>query len=91
MASADMDPEISSWTPLAFKPSDLSTFGQGGDSHINTQKQSKQLHDTDKELHALAMDTGTWPNEGGGVPACRRDMVDNLKTIKRPFLSRKCP
>jgi len=42
----------------------------------------KQLRDSDDELHILAMDTSTWPNEPGGVSACRRDMVNDLKTIK---------
>ena len=40
----------------------------GGDSH--------------DQLHILATDTGTWPCEGGGVSCCRRDMVNNLDSIK---------
>ncbi|RMZ88309.1 hypothetical protein DV736_g4460, partial [Chaetothyriales sp. CBS 134916] len=82
MARVDMDPEISSWTWLAFKTSDLYTFGQGGDTCINTRSVSTQLRDSKSELHVLAMDTGTWPAEGGGVSACRRDMVNDLKTIR---------
>ncbi|RMZ78616.1 hypothetical protein DV738_g3716, partial [Chaetothyriales sp. CBS 135597] len=82
MARVDMDPEISSWTWIAFKTSDLYTFGQGGDTCINTRSVSTQLRDTKRELHVLAMDTGTWPAEGGGVSACRRDMVNDLKTIR---------
>ncbi|RMZ75833.1 hypothetical protein DV737_g5106, partial [Chaetothyriales sp. CBS 132003] len=82
MTRVDMDPEISSWTWLAFKTSDLYTFGQGGDTCINTRSVSTQLRDTKSELHVLAMDTGTWPAEGGGVSACRRDMVNDLKTIR---------
>jgi hypothetical protein len=82
MAQVDLDTEISSWTPLAFKISDLRSFGQGGDARINTRTQSTQLYDTDTSLHILAMDTGTWPNESGGVSACRRDMVNNLQSIK---------
>lgn len=58
------------------------SFGQGGDATINTRTQLTQLKDGDSELHILAMDTGTWPNEGGGVSACRRDMVNNLDTIR---------
>jgi glycosyltransferase involved in cell wall biosynthesis len=82
MARTDVDPEISSWTLLAYKFSDLSTFGQGGDATINTRTQSTQIRDSDDVLHVLAMDTGTWPNEGGGVSACRRDMVNDLTTIR---------
>ncbi|GJP88494.1 glycosyl transferase [Aspergillus niger] len=82
LARVDIDPEVSSWTPLAFKISDLSSFGQGGDSRINTRTLSTQLQDSDTELHVLAMDTGTWPNEPGGVSACRRDMVNDLKGIR---------
>jgi hypothetical protein len=82
MARIDIDPDISSWTPLAFKISDLVSFGTGGDARINTRTQEAQIQDTDTELHVLAMDTGTWPNEGGGVSACRRDMVNNLNSIR---------
>lgn len=82
MARIDLDPSISSWTPIAFKISDLSSFGQGGDTRINTRTQSSQLRDSDTKLHVLALDTGTWPNEAGGVSACRRDLVNNLQSIK---------
>ena len=82
MARVDVDPEISSWVHIAFKISDFYSFGQGGDSRINTRTLSTQLRDDDDELHILAMDTSTWPNEPGGVSACRRDMVNDLKTIK---------
>lgn len=82
MARVDFDQEISSWTAFAFKTADLYSFGQGGDSLINTRSVKTQIHDTDKELHVLAMDTGTWPNEGGGVSACRRDMVNDLTTVR---------
>ncbi|KAJ9624552.1 hypothetical protein H2203_005287 [Taxawa tesnikishii (nom. ined.)] len=67
MARIDIDPEVSSWTPLAFKLPDLSAFGQGGDSTINTRTAATQLRDAKDELHVLAMDTGTWPNEGGTI------------------------
>jgi hypothetical protein len=87
MARIDIDPEISSWTPLAFKLSDFCTFGLGGDSRINTRSISTQIQDTETNLHILAMDTGTWPYEGGGVSACRRDMVNNLETIKWHILA----
>lgn len=81
MASADLDDSISSWTPLAVKVSDLFNFGPGGDAVINTR--SKDFgSDTMNTLHVMAADTGTWPNEGGGVSACRRDMVNSLRTIK---------
>lgn len=82
MARVDLDPDISSWVHIAFKISDMYTFGQGGDSTINTRTLYNQLRDNDDELHILAMDTSTWPNEPGGVSACRRDMVNELKTIR---------
>lgn len=81
MASADLDNEISSWTPLAIKIGDMYTFGTGGDSILQTR--SKEVgHDKDDTLHVMTLDNGTWPNEGGGVSACRRDLVNNLKSIK---------
>jgi hypothetical protein len=82
MARVEITPEISAWTPLAFKISDLYSFGQGGDTRINTRTIATQLQDGDDKLNILAMDTGTWPNEGGGVSACRRDMVNNLDSIR---------
>lgn len=81
MASTDLDDHISSWTPLAVKISDLVNFGPGGDAPVYTR--SKDFgSDTEKTLHVMAADTGTWPNEGGGVSACRRDMINSLKSIK---------
>ncbi|KAJ5885022.1 hypothetical protein N7495_009532 [Penicillium taxi] len=81
MASADLDDNISSWTPLAVKISDLFNFGPGGDAVVTTR--SKDISsDTDKTLHVMAADNGTWPNEGGGVSACRRDMINSLNSIK---------
>ncbi|KAF2017682.1 glycosyltransferase family 4 protein [Aaosphaeria arxii CBS 175.79] len=82
MARTDVDPEISAWLHIAYKIADYYSFGQGGDSTINTRTLSGQMQDSDDELHILAMDTSTWPNEPGGVSACRRDMVNDLKTIK---------
>jgi glycosyltransferase involved in cell wall biosynthesis len=82
MARVDLDQAISSWTHIAFKMSDFYSCGQGGDSKINTRTLQGQLQDTWHELHVLAMDTSTWPNDPGGVSACRRDMVNDLKTIK---------
>ncbi|KAL2860791.1 glycosyltransferase family 4 protein [Aspergillus lucknowensis] len=80
-ASADLDDSISSWTPLAVKVSDLFNFGPGGDAVVNTR--SKDFgSDTERSLHVMAADTGTWPNEGGGVSACRRDMINSLRSIK---------
>ncbi|KAJ5618631.1 hypothetical protein N7528_006742 [Penicillium herquei] len=87
LARADIDPDVSSWTPMAFKISDLSSFGQGGDSRINTRTLSTQLQDTDTQLHVLAMDTATWPNEPGGVSACRRDMINDLNGIRWHIIS----
>ncbi|KAF2268323.1 hypothetical protein CC78DRAFT_576332 [Lojkania enalia] len=81
MASSDLTSDISAWTPLAVRMSDLFSFGQGGDAVIYTR--TKVLsRDTDRSLHVVAVDTGTWPNEGGGVSACRRDLINNLRTIK---------
>ncbi|KAE8151472.1 hypothetical protein BDV25DRAFT_171424 [Aspergillus avenaceus] len=82
LARVDIDPEVSSWTPIAFKMSDLYSFGQGGDARINTRTLSTQLQDSESQLHVLALDTATWPNEPGGVSACRRDLVNNLKSTK---------
>ncbi len=82
MARVDVDPQTSSWVHLAFKISDLYSFGEGGDARINTRKLESQLADSDRELHVLAMDTSTWPNDPGGVSNCRRDMVNNLESIR---------
>jgi hypothetical protein len=81
MASSDLTSDISAWTPLAIRMSDLFSFGQGGDAVIFTRTKALQ-RDTDRNLHVIAVDTGTWPNEGGGVSACRRDLINNLRTIK---------
>lgn len=81
MASVELADEITSWTPLAIKLGDLYTFGSGGDTVLHTK--AKDIgRDTNETLHVLAADNGTWPNEGGGVSACRRDMINNLQTIK---------
>ncbi|RDW68755.1 glycosyltransferase family 4 protein [Aspergillus mulundensis] len=87
LARVDIDPDISSWTQMAFKISDLYSFGIGGDARINTRTLSTQLQDTSTQLHVLAMDTATWPNEPGGVSACRRDMVNDLKGIRWHIIS----
>ncbi|KAF2458193.1 hypothetical protein BDY21DRAFT_420854 [Lineolata rhizophorae] len=81
MASAELSSDISAWTPLAIRMSDLFSFGQGGDAVVYTRSKSLQP-DTDQTLHVVAVDTGTWPNEGGGVSACRRDVINNLHTIR---------
>jgi glycosyltransferase involved in cell wall biosynthesis len=81
MASSDLTSDISAWTPLAVRMSDLFSFGQGGDAVIFTRTKTL-ARDSDKSLHVIAVDTGTWPNEGGGVSACRRDLINNLRTIK---------
>ncbi|KAF2808374.1 glycosyl transferase [Mytilinidion resinicola] len=81
MATSDVSSDISAWTPLAVRMSDLFSFGQGGDAVIYTRTKTLQ-RDTDDSLHVIAVDTGTWPNEGGGVSACRRDLINNLRTIK---------
>jgi hypothetical protein len=75
----DMDSSISGWTPLAFKIADLYSFGQGGDA--NSRTRSKAPNFDNDGLQVLAVDSGTWPNEGGGVSACRRDMINNLRSV----------
>lgn len=83
LAKVDLDKTISSWTPLAIKMNDLLSFGPGGDASGRTRSRlTSQEHHDDASLHVIAVDTGTWPNEGGGVSACRRDVINNLKTIK---------
>lgn len=86
MASSELSNDISSWTPLAIKLGDLHGFGQGGDALMFTRRQHLQL-DTNDSLHVMAVDTGTWPNEGGGVSACRRDVINNLRSIKWHMLA----
>ncbi|RDI86197.1 hypothetical protein Vi05172_g3831 [Venturia inaequalis] len=81
MASSELSNDISAWTPLAIRLSDLLTFGQGGDAVVYTRTKALQP-DTDDIMHVVAVDTGTWPNEGGGVSACRRDLINNLRTIR---------
>lgn len=81
MASADMNDDVSSWTPLAVKMSDLFNIGSGGDAVVTRCSMEMPFH-KDSTLHVMAADTGTWPNEGGGVSACRRDMVNSLRTIR---------
>ncbi|EKD19488.1 hypothetical protein MBM_02725 [Drepanopeziza brunnea f. sp. 'multigermtubi' MB_m1] len=83
LASTDLDHTVSSWTPLAIKINDLYSFGQGGDACSRTRSNiTTQGDDDEAALHVIAVDTGTWPNEGGGVSACRSDVVNNLRTIK---------
>ncbi|CAO2653668.1 Nn.00g030790.m01.CDS01 [Neocucurbitaria sp. VM-36] len=82
MARTDVDHEISAWVHVAYNISDLYSFGSGGDTTINTRKHTGQIQDSDDELNVMAMDTSTWPYEPGGVSACRRDMVNDLKTTK---------
>ena len=82
MASVDLDSDTSSWTPLAFKMADFFYFGLGGEAVINTRSIANQLQADGNTLHVLATDTGTWPNEGGGVSACRRDLVNNLQSVR---------
>ncbi|RAL63519.1 hypothetical protein DID88_003939 [Monilinia fructigena] len=79
MAAVDLDKSISGWAPLAFQIADLYAFGQGGSANARTRSAPEFKSD---ELHVLATDSGTWPNEGGGVSACRRDMVNNLKAAR---------
>ncbi|KAF2666839.1 hypothetical protein BT63DRAFT_481309 [Microthyrium microscopicum] len=80
-ASSELSNDVSAWTPLAIRLSDLFSFGQGGDAVVYTRTKTLQP-DTDDTLHVVAVDTGTWPNEGGGVSACRRDLINNLRTIR---------
>jgi hypothetical protein len=79
MAAVDLDNSISGWAPLAIKIADLHSFGQGGDA--NSRTRSKDPDFDNEGLQVLAVDSGTWPNEGGGVSACRRDMINNLRSV----------
>lgn len=79
IAAVDLDNSISGWAPLAIKIADLYSFGQGGDA--NSRTRSKDPDFDDDGLSVLAVDSGTWPNEGGGVSACRRDMINNLRSV----------
>ena len=81
MASVELADDITSWIPIAIKLGDLYTFGSGGDTILHTRAKDVGK-DTNETLHVLAADNGTWPNEGGGVSACRRDMINNLETVK---------
>lgn len=87
MASVDVDHQVSSWTLLAYKVSDLITLGRGGEVSMNTRKIDSQVADDKDQLHVFASDMGTWPNEGGGVSCCRRDLVDNIQKIKWHVIS----
>ncbi|KAH9222558.1 glycosyltransferase family 4 protein [Leptodontidium sp. 2 PMI_412] len=78
-AVVDLDSSISGWAPLAIKIADLHSFGQGGDA--NSRTRSKDPDFDNEGLQVLAVDSGTWPNEGGGVSACRRDMINNLRSV----------
>jgi hypothetical protein len=79
MTAVDLDNSISGWAPLAIKIADLHSFGQGGDA--NSRTRSKDPDFDNDGLQVLAVDSGTWPNEGGGVSACRRDMINNLRSV----------
>ncbi|RDL42046.1 UDP-Glycosyltransferase phosphorylase [Venustampulla echinocandica] len=79
VATVDLDNSISGWAPLAMKIADLYSFGQGGDA--NSRTRSKDPDFDNDGLQVLAVDSGTWPNEGGGVSACRRDMINNLRSV----------
>ncbi|KFZ18278.1 hypothetical protein V502_04173 [Pseudogymnoascus sp. VKM F-4520 (FW-2644)] len=79
----DLDTIISSWSPLAIKMNDLRSLGPGGDAAAHTKSKLASQKNEDRDaLHVIAVDTGTWPNEGGGVSACRRDVINNLNSIK---------
>ncbi|TQS36907.1 hypothetical protein Golomagni_02634 [Golovinomyces magnicellulatus] len=79
IAAADLDSSISGWAPLAIKIADLHSFGQGGDANSRTRSKTPKFDNNN--LQVLAIDSGTWPNEGGGVSACRRDMINNLHRV----------
>ncbi|KAJ0418830.1 hypothetical protein BJY00DRAFT_324634 [Aspergillus carlsbadensis] len=79
----DLTHQVSSWVPLGMRFGDLRNLASS-----DTQILSGHADDTTSEnLHVLAMDTGTWPNEPGGVSACRRDLVDNLSRIRWHILA----
>lgn len=85
-SSVDLADDIAGWTPIAYKLGDLISFGSGGDTIMHTTAKDVGK-DNNETLHVLAADNGTWPNEGGGVSACRRDMINNLETIKWHMLA----
>ncbi|PMD55761.1 glycosyltransferase family 4 protein [Hyaloscypha bicolor E] len=78
MAAVDLDNSISGWAPLAIKIADLHSFGRGGNANSCTRSKDPDF-DSDG-LQVLAVDSGTWPNEGGGISACR-DMINNLRSV----------
>jgi hypothetical protein len=77
-----MAPEVSGWTILATKMSDLFAMGGSSNMVLNTRTADDPFAGPEEQMHVLATDTGTWPTEGGGVSCCRRDVVDNLKKIR---------
>lgn len=40
------------------------------------------VYDDVRPLCSLALDSGTWPADGGGVASCRRDVVDRLQKVR---------
>eukprot|EP00124_Ichthyophonus_hoferi_P002376 Ihof_evm5s159 gene=Ihof_evmTU5s159 len=69
-------------THLQMRISDLQGLGCGGDaSEITTVNDGNE--EINREiLQVLSVDSGTWPTGGGGVGACRRDLIDNLERVR---------
>jgi len=70
------------------KISDLLGLVPGGYMHDMVEYESKHQEnrligslDDAPALDVVGIDSGTWPADGGGVAACRRDVVDRLSTI----------
>lgn len=75
-------------THTMIKISDLLGLVPGGYMHamveLEKNHQANQLIGSLEDAPALdvvGIDSGTWPADGGGVAACRRDVVDRLSTV----------
>ncbi|KAJ3415126.1 hypothetical protein HDV05_005534 [Chytridiales sp. JEL 0842] len=77
-------------TRLQIRYSDLYVLGIGGEtSHIASFDQKENMlaaaddEKADMELlNVICLDSGTWPTGGGGVGSCRRDLIDQLQSIR---------
>jgi len=43
--------------------------------------------DPDGSLHVVAVDSGTWPTDGGGVATCRELVLDYVQHVRWSVLS----
>lgn len=58
MASAELNNEISAWTPLAIETADMFSFGPSGDVVVYTRTKALQS-DSEDTLHVIAVNFGT--------------------------------